>query len=134
MSKRLLQAVLLVVGLISVITGAMGVLSGVMDKYYGLGENIGPGAIILDSNLRYFSGVWFGLGLIILWMLPSIEKQKLLLRLIAIMVFLGGVGRIFSMVHLGRPSFPYIIFTAMELSFPLLIIWQNTLVRARPAD
>jgi hypothetical protein len=43
------------------------------------------------------------------------------------MIFIGGIGRVISMLSLGNPSTPFIIFTLLELLFPLLILWQNKL-------
>ena len=129
MSKRILQAILAVIGLIAIITGALGIVAGMttdLGDFYGV--SVSPsieGNIILDSNLRYFSGVWLGLGLILFWMIPSIERQKLVFRLMAIMIFIGGVGRVISILSFGVPSPVFIVFVLLELLFPVLIIWQN---------
>ncbi len=134
MYKRILQVILAVIGLIAVITGALGVASGIttaLGDFYGI--SVSPsieGNIILDSNLRYFSGVWLGLGLILFWVIPSIERQKLVFRLLAGMIFIGGVGRVVSMLSFGTPSPLFVIFSLLELFFPLLIIWQNKLSQA----
>jgi len=126
MSKRTLQIILLIIAFVPIITGPMGMISGITDKFYGLSiQDINIGNIILDSNMRYFSGVWFGLGLVILWIIPKIEKHKAIFRFICGMIFLGGIGRVFSIFDLGFPSIPFIFFTLLELLFPLLIILQN---------
>jgi hypothetical protein len=80
---------------------------------------------LLDSNLRFFGGVWLGLGVAILWLVPSIEKQGVLFRVIWGAIFLGGIGRLLSMVFLGLPPIPFIGFTALEvIGAPLFIYWQ----------
>ncbi len=134
MYKRILQVILAVIGLIAVITGALGVAAGIttnLGDFYAI--SVSPsieGNIILDSNLRYFSGVWLGLGLILFWVIPSIERQKLVFRLLAGMIFIGGVGRVVSMLSFGTPSPLFVVFSLLELFFPLLIIWQNKLSQA----
>ncbi len=134
MYKRILQIILAIIGLIALITGALGIVAGMTTNFgdfYGVSVNPRiEGNIILDSNLRYFSGLWFGVGLILFWMIPSIERQKLVFRLMAGMIFIGGVGRVISMLSFGVPSPLFIAFVVLELLFPLLIIWQNRLPQA----
>ncbi len=134
MYKRILQVILAIIGLIALITGALGIVAGMTTNFgdfYGVSVSPGiEGNIILDSNLRYFSGLWLGVGLILFWMIPSIERQKLVFRLVAGMIFIGGVGRVISMLSFGVPSPLFIAFVVLELLFPLLIIWQNRLSRA----
>ena len=64
MGRFPLQVCTVVLSLIPIITGVVTLL-GIKDPLYrplGL-----PSAPILDSNLRFFCGVWFGLGLAMLW-------------------------------------------------------------------
>ena len=127
MVRRILQAILLVVGAIAVVTGILGLATGILDDFYSI-ENVAANTI-LDSNLRYFSGLWLGLGLILLWIIPSIERQVVLLRVLSVMIFCGAIGRVVSMIMLGAPSIPFIMFTLMELAFPLLLLLQRSINR-----
>ena len=43
---------------------------------------------LLESNLRFFVGVWLGLGLALCWLIPGIERQTVLFRVIWGMIFL----------------------------------------------
>jgi hypothetical protein len=134
MYKRILQVILAVISLILIITGALGIIAGVTDNvgdFYGVSvSNSIEGHIILDSNLRFFGGLSIGLGLIMFWIIPSIERHKLVFRLIAGMIFLGGLGRVISMLSFGIPSPLFIIFALLELLFPLLIFLQNRIPQA----
>lgn len=134
MYKTSLQIVLAVIGLIAVITGLMGILAGITSDFgdfYRVHVDAGmEGNIILDSNLRYFSGLWLGLGLTLFWMIPSIERQKIVLRLTAGMIFIGAIGRVISILSFGIPSPLFILFVVLELLFPLLIPWQNRVSQA----
>jgi hypothetical protein len=126
MSRRILQIILAMIALVAIITGPWEIIIGIIDEFYGLSAiNMTAGTLILDSNHRYYSGLWFGLGLIMLWIIPSIERQKIVFRLVSLMIFIGGVGRVVSMITLGVPPVPFVIFTVVELVFPLLIFWQN---------
>jgi hypothetical protein len=49
---------------------------------------------VVNSNLRFFGGVWLGLGLAMLWLVPSIERHGILFRALWGAIFLGGAGRL----------------------------------------
>jgi len=122
MNRTLLQAVTAILALVPVATGAIG-LSGTGDPLYA-GSGI-PALPVLDSNMRFFGGLWIGLGLAMFWLVPTIEKQTVLFRAIWCAIFLGGVGRVLSIVFIGLPPAPFIGFTALELvGAPLFIWWQ----------
>src|SRR5258707_15887649 len=83
---------------------------------------------LLDSNLRFFSGVWLGLGLALYWLIPGIEKQTVLFRVIWCMIFLGGVGRCISMLFLAPPPIPFVGFAILEIvGAPVFVLWQARL-------
>lgn len=105
-SRRALQIVSAVLGIVPVVTGLIG-LRGVADPLYAPVNS--PHVILLDTNLRFFSGLWLGLGLALLWLIPSIEKQTVPFRMIW--------GAIFA---------PFVFFTLLEiLGAPLFIYWQH---------
>ncbi len=95
MNRRALQACLVILGLVPIITGVLG-LMGVDDPLYA---SLGlPRDTLLDSNMRFYSGVWFALGLTVLWTVRSLEKHVALYRVLWAMIFVGGLGRLFSIV------------------------------------
>ena len=128
MNKRPLQVVTAGLGLIPVVTGAVAML-GVDDPLYA---SIGlPRSALLDSNLRFFAGVWLGLGVALLWTVPSIERQGTVFRVAWGAVFLGGVGRLLSLASLGAPPAPFIGFTILEIvGAPAFVYWQHRLARS----
>jgi hypothetical protein len=127
MSKRALQILMGLLGVIPVTTGLLGLL-GVEDPVYvAVGV---PRIVLLDTNLRFYSGVWVGLGLALFWLIPTIERQTVLFRVVWGMIFIGGIGRVLSMTRLGWPPVPFVVFTAIELvGAPLFIWWQSRLSR-----
>jgi hypothetical protein len=123
MSKTGLQVATAILGLIPIATGIIG-LFGLADPLY-VSAGI-PAIPVLDSNLRFFAGVWFGLGIAMLWLVPRIESHTALFRSIWGAIFLGGVGRLLSMLLVGLPPIPFVAFTALELiGAPLFIYWQH---------
>ena len=127
MSKRGLQIATAVLGAIPVLTAII-TMFGLNDPIYA-SANIPPTAL-LDSNLRFFGGLWLGLGIAFYWLIPNIEKQTRLFRVLWGMIFLGGIGRLMSMFLLGWPPLPFIGFTALEIiGAPFFIWWQARLAR-----
>jgi hypothetical protein len=125
MSKLGLQIVMALLGIIPVATGFFGLL-GVEDPLYAAAGV--PPIVMLDSNLRFFSGVWLGLGLALYWLIPTIERQTVLFRALWVMIFIGGIGRLLSMAMLAWPPVPFVAFTALEIAgAPLFILWQSRL-------
>ncbi len=127
MSKRALQIATAVLALVPVATGAVTML-GISDPIYA-SEPL-PQSALLDSELRFFGGVWLSLGVAALWLIPSIEKQTVLFRAIWAAIFLGGAGRLLSMVLVGAPPIPFIGFTILEIAgAPLFVWWQSRVAR-----
>ncbi|KWV60604.1 hypothetical protein AS156_28250 [Bradyrhizobium macuxiense] len=123
MGKRPLQIVTALLALVPVLTGLITML-GVHDPLYASADI--PALPVLDSNLRFFGGTWLGLGLAMLWLVPRIESQTVLFRVIWGAIFLGGIGRLLSILLVGAPPLPFIGFTALELiGAPLFVYWQH---------
>ena len=124
MSRRLLQIVNGIVGLVTVGLGTVQVIFGVRSPLYAAASL--PDFPILDSNLRFFGGMGLGLGLVLLWILPSIERRSVLFRALWLCAFVGGVGRLISWQVVGSPSKLLIAFTLLEVvGAPLLVYWQH---------
>jgi Domain of unknown function (DUF4345) len=101
MSRRILQVVTAILGLIPIITGIVA-MTGIDDP---LNVSLGmPRSPVLDSNLRFFAGVWLGLGIALLWPIPTIERRAVLYRALWGAVFLGGVGRLLSIAFCRSPA------------------------------
>lgn len=130
MTSRLsLQIYTAVLAFIPIVTGIITLL-GLKDPIYR--SLTLPAAPILDSNLRFFGGIWLGLGLAMLWLVPTIAQQGILFRALWIAVFLGGVGRLLSLTLIGAPPASFIGFTMLELvGAPLFIYWQYRVAAGR---
>ncbi len=114
MSRLLLQICTAVLALVPISTGIISML-GVRDPLYRPLHL--PEVPVLDSNLRFFGGVWLGLGLAMLWTVCA--------------VFLGGIGRLLSWLVIGAPPRPYIGFLLLEMvGAPLFIYWQSRVAQS----
>lgn len=126
-SRRIMQLLLGLIGVLAIYTAYLGFAYGAVNWYYGFadGQEYSKGLLMLDSNIRFYSGLWLGIGIILLWLIPRVEREKSLLQVIAIFFFLGGMGRLISILTCGIPSPIYFIYVLLELSFPLLALWQK---------
>jgi Domain of unknown function (DUF4345) len=129
-SYRAFQAIMAVLAIIPLVTGVLAMMGLSNPEYKGAGF---PMHIVLDSNLRFFGGVWFGLGVVLLWMLPRLRTETTLFRAFSLTIFIGGIGRLLAMVFVGWPPVPFIAFTALEIiGMPLLVWWQTVLSKQVP--
>ncbi len=127
MNKRPLQIFTAILGAVPILTGLIG-LFGLSDPIYA-SANL-PANTLLDSNMRFLSGVWLGLGLTVMWLIPRIETETVLFRVLWGMIFLGGIGRLLSMIFLGWPPIPFIGFTVLEIvGAPVFVAWQARLAK-----
>jgi hypothetical protein len=123
MSLRRLQIATALLGAVPVLTGLIGML-GLSDPLYAT-LNL-PRDATLDSNMRFFGGVWLGLGLSVWWLVPRIASETALFRAVWLMIFLGGVGRLVSLLVIGLPMLPFVGFTVLEIvGAPLFVWWQR---------
>jgi len=126
-SRRTLQITSGLLGVIPVVTGAL-TMMGLADPIYAAAGL--PAHALLDSNLRFFGGLWLVLGLALFWLIPRIERETALFRVLWLMIFAGGVGRLLSMAFVGMPPWPFIGFTLLEIAgAPFFIVWQARLAR-----
>jgi hypothetical protein len=127
-SKKKLQVATCILALVPTLTGLVGLL-GLGDPVYG-NLNL-PQDATLDSQLRFYNGVWMGLGLAAFWLVPRIERETTLFRCLWLMIFIGGVGRLLSLVLTGMPFPPFIGFTVLEvIGAPLFVSWQHKVAQA----
>jgi hypothetical protein len=122
--KRGLQFTLAVLSLIPIAIGIIGIVLGTSRWL--------PAKVMtpeFDSHYRYIAGYYISLGILGLWMIPRIERATSIFRIICASVFIGGVGRVASIAQVGLPSPMTLFFTAFELCFPLLLLWQAKISR-----
>lgn len=122
--RRSLQIVLGILSLIPVLVSVLGLAMGA--------ARLLPGEVVtpaFDSHYRYIAGYYLSLAMISWYIIPNVERHTALFRILCAGVFVGGLGRLISIIQVGVPGTSAIVFTAFELLFPLLAVWQARLPR-----
>ncbi len=123
LERRLLQAAIAVAALVPLSAGFFGMVYG----NQMLGEST---SLSLDSHVRYLSGLLFGIGAIFWWMIARIEQHRTLVRVLTLMIFSGGLARLFSALFMGAPSLSMQLAIGMEIGVtPLLCLWQGRIYK-----
>ncbi len=112
-----LKYVLYAISLVALVTG-LNVLIG--------GASAIPGALggveaTVDNELRFFSIFWIAYGAFCFWVAKNIKDQSVFIPVIAMVFFLGGVGRLMSMLLVGPPASILIPAMILELVLPMVI-------------
>jgi hypothetical protein len=122
MERRLLQVALAVVSLIPLSAGLSGIWKG--PDFYNLVASISA-----DSHMRYLSGLLLGIGLVVWWVIPRVEKPSEAFATITAIVFVGGLSRLWSLIHVGEPNGVMSTAVFVELGLtPALFFWHRRVV------
>jgi hypothetical protein len=85
----------------------------------------------MDSELRFYAALWGAYGVVCLTVARDLANRASLVPWLAGVFFLGGVGRLLSLVTIGTPH-PFFIFLMwVELVLPLILVllWRRSLHR-----
>jgi len=122
--KRSLQLILGVLSLLPLVIGTLGLVHGA--SLLASTETVAPR---LDSQYRFMSAWDIGLAVIVWWIIPRVEHETHLFRIVSGAVCLGGVGRLVAWRVTGSPGWAFLVVMTIELLVPLLIPWQAHLAR-----
>lgn len=111
-SQRVVQVCLFIVAAIAMLGGTLQMFLGQPDT-----------SPRLDNVHRFMAGVYFSTGVINFWAAMTIRQQGTLVYLLALGVFLAGVGRLvsISLVGLPEPAAVWLGYLIPELLLPVVI-------------
>ena len=125
MERKLLQAAILLLALVPIGAGAAGIILGT-----GMVDMTAGGASA-DSHFRYLSGLLMGVGIGFWSCVPDIERRGPRVRIMTLIVVIGGLARLWSLLKAGVPLQPMQLALAMELVVtPLVCLWQIRVERS----
>ncbi|HEY8068400.1 MAG TPA: DUF4345 family protein [Burkholderiales bacterium] len=98
---------------------AIAMFGGALQMYLGQPDT----SPRLDNVHRFMAGVYFSTGVISFWAALTIRQQGFLVYLLAMGVFLAGVGRLVSIgkVGLPKPAAVWLGYLIPELVLPVVI-------------
>ena len=113
------------------IFAAIAFFGGTLPMYLGQPETTPR----LDNVHRFLAGLYLGCGLICLWAAITVRGQGILVYLIAIAVFLGGVGRLVSISQVGlpEPAAVWLGYLIPELVLPYVVIAAHAMTQRKRA-
>jgi Domain of unknown function (DUF4345) len=76
----------------------------------------------VESDLRYYAGVYAAFGLVALRTAPRAEREPATVRALAGALLLGGLGRAAAWRASGRPHPVQVALLAVELGLPPLLV------------
>ena len=86
----------------------------------------GHGGATVDSRERFYAAVFIGYGIAWVWVARQSPVPSPAVRLLAGTFFLGGLGRLLSMVVEGQPNWFQVMLTVVELALPPVFFWLST--------
>ena len=101
------------------VVAAIAIFGGALQMYLGQPDT----APRLDNVHRFMAAVYFSTGVINLWAAITIRQQGTLVYLLALGVFLAGVGRLVSISKVGlpEPTAVWLGYLVPELVLPFII-------------
>lgn len=125
--RRLLQSAVAIACLSPLVFGLKGAIEG---PAMLAGVDPGRSAPDLLSHYRYLSGLFLGLGLVLLSCVPNIEARTARFRWAAGAIVCGGLARLLGMALGDAPSAAHQVALGAELVLmPLLVLWQTRVAR-----
>ena len=83
-----------------------------------------PPQRILDNLFRFLSGIYFGLGFLMAWVVFNFSEVHDLIYFIGIVVIFSGLGRLYSRIKVGSAGkyFDYIMIFEIILGVSLILL------------
>jgi hypothetical protein len=123
LEHRFLQIALAVVSLIPLSAGLSGIWQG--PEFYHVTVSTSA-----DSHMRYLSGLLFGIGILVWWIIPRVEKPSEAFGALTAIVFVGGLSRLWSRIHVGGADGAMTAALFVELLLtPALYLWHRRIMR-----
>ncbi len=78
----------------------------------------------LDNHVRSIGAFVGGYALLLWWIIPDVESKSVPLGIVCLTLLLSGLGRMISMTLYGVSGADQTLSMILELSAPLLLVWQ----------
>ncbi|WP_035266831.1 DUF4345 domain-containing protein [Ahrensia sp. 13_GOM-1096m] len=124
LEKRVLQIAVLIASIVPIGAGLAGIIIGPWT--FGARSY----SVDLISHVGYLSGLLLAIGLIFVISVPNVEKCKDRFLILGVIVFIGGLARLYEGLLTGFGTMPHQFALVMELIItPLIVLWQRRVAR-----
>jgi Domain of unknown function (DUF4345) len=113
---------------LALLVGAACVAIGVFHFAFGTASVPGEGraGATVDSRERFYGAIFLGYGLAWIWAARRSPVPATVIRWLAGLFLLGGIGRILSMAVHGQPHWFQVVLTVIELVLPIPFLLLST--------
>lgn len=120
---------------LTLITGVACTAIGLFHFLLGISSVPGEGSsgATVDSRERFYNAIFLGYGLAWIWAARQSPLPVKLIRGLAALFLLGGVGRVISLATRGQPHWFQLVLTIVELALPPLYFWLSRTPDAKDA-
>jgi len=123
--RRLLQGVIAATCTVSLSASITSILQG--PGWLMANDQV---ATDLDSHFRYMSGLLLAIAIGFLSCMRGIEQKGPRMRMLALIVVVGGLARAYSATVVGMPSWGHVGGLAIELAIvPAVTVWHWSFAR-----
>lgn len=127
--RRGLQIAMIAVAAVPLVLGLMNLMGGA-GAFVPL-EHINAN---LDNMLRFYA-VWFtAVFFLTLWCVRNLNIAGPVMRIMFILMAMGGVARLYSIWQVGLPDIPMLIATGLEIGVLIFIPWHAVVIRRSTAE
>ena len=81
-----------------------------------------PAQPVLDDLFRFLSGIYFGLGILMAWVVFNLHEINDLIYFIGIVVIFSGLGRLYSRIKVGPAGKYFDYMMTLEIVLGIVII------------
>ena len=109
------------------------VVAGLQTMFFGADPILGirhPSPSV-DSEMRFYATWYAAAGAVLLWTIPRVQSQTVVVRVVGLAFFAAGCMRLLSLIVVGRPHTFALVLMVVEWVVPLVIVpWQAAVARA----
>jgi hypothetical protein len=114
-----------ILGVVAVVFGSLTVLT-----VGALIPGVGDFPASVDSELRFYGAWYAGAGVVVLRSVRHIESEGRLVRAVCATLVLAALGRVLSIVSVGRPHTLFVVLMVIEFAIPIVVLpWQAAVAR-----
>lgn len=119
--KRSLQAFLIVFGVVVI---------AISLAHFAIGHDAVMGGSQLnatsDGEDRFYAGIFGAFGAALIWCARDVEHRYFFISALAAAFFVGGIGRLLSLILVGPPHPFFVAMLILELVLPpILVLWAR---------